>query len=354
MDGDPMMTKTAASRARSLWLPALWLPACLTVALAGSCLLSGCGEPQPVLVEASDEPLTLAQAPLALAQSSEGVWEWADRRVTSPNLQAIWGNSTTDVWAAGTASGTLHWNGTSWRRIPNPGMGETIWSMWGTGPNNVYAVGDSGLCMRWNGSTWRRLELPIPSGVALNDIWGSSTNDIWIVGDDGLVVRYNGTNWVVLPTTAVNALWSVWGSASNNIWMVGELGYMLKWDGTKLEEFASGGTNLYTRIRGFSSAKMWLMMSGGYVSSWDGTRWGAASTMMTGGSGATNLFVNNDTSIWFVHGNETYRWNGMTSARYSGDGNALWTQGTTDGWLVGNNASIGRLSNTSMIFSYRW
>ncbi|MBL9008837.1 MAG: hypothetical protein JNJ46_31545 [Myxococcales bacterium] len=327
----------------------------VTWAFLGASILVACGEPQPLLLDDSDEPVALSQAPLALRQNSDGVWEWADRRVASPNLQAIWGNSTTDVWAAGSGSGTLHWNGTSWRRIANPGMGETIWSLWGTGPNNVYAIGDNGLCMRWNGSSWRRIELPIPSGIALNDIWGSGANDIWIVGDDGLVVRYNGTNWAVVPTTGVNSLWSVWGSGNNNIWMVGELGYMLKWDGTKLDEFSSGGSTLYARVRGFSSNKIWMLTNAGYVSAWDGMRWGTASTMLTGGMTAGNLFVNNDTSIWFTNSSETTRWNGMTAVRYSnGDGNALWTQGTSDGWLVGNSAAISRLSSTSTSFSSRW
>jgi hypothetical protein len=320
--------------------------------LLGAALLSACGQPTPAADPA--EPEALAQAPLALTQNSDGAWEWVERRVTPPDLPTIWGNSTTDVWAAGTRSGILHWNGTSWRRIANPGMGETIWGLWGTGPNNVYAVGDDGLCMRWNGTSWRRIDLPIPSGTALNDIWGSGSNDIWIVGDDALVVRYNGTNWTTLPTTGVNSLWSVWGSSSNNVWMVGELGYMLRWDGTKLDEFGSGGSVLYTRIRGFSANKSWLIGAGS-VYAWDGTRWSAASSMLTGGTSPANLFLNNDTSLWFTNYSETRHWNGMTSVRYGNSaGTAVWTQGTTDGWLVGPGATILRLSSATTTFSNRW
>ena len=344
----PTAVASVVSLLRSTLPSALALVGTMTI---GAITLSGCGEPLPA--ESLDEPLALSQAPLALTKNSSGDWEWADRRVTSPNLQAIWGNSTSDVWAAGTGGGTLHWNGTSWRRIANPAMGETIWGLWGTGPNNVYAVGDNGLCMRWNGTTWRHIDLPIPSGVGLNDIWGSGPNDIWIVGDEGLVVRWNGTVWNTVRTTGDNSLFAVWGSGTNSVWMVGELGYMLKWDGTALSETSSGGTTLYTRLRGFSSNKAWLISDDGLVSPWDGTKWGAAGSGFCNSYSCSNLFVNNDTSIWFISSSRVYRWNGTMPIFFpNGGGNAIWTQGTTDGWSVGGSASLKRLVGTE--FSSRW
>ncbi|HNN95425.1 MAG TPA: hypothetical protein PKI03_24275, partial [Pseudomonadota bacterium] len=143
----------------------------------GASALLACGQPDAV-----DEATASTQAPLALTQDAERRWDWADRRVTRPNLQAVWGSSANDVWAVGSGSATLHWDGTAWRRIGNPGTSDTLQAVWGTASNNVYAVGDNGLCLRWNGSAWRRIDLPTPTGVGLNDIWGSAANDLWVVG----------------------------------------------------------------------------------------------------------------------------------------------------------------------------
>lgn len=320
----------------------------LCCAVAG---LSGCGQPAEI-----EEPTASTQAPLALSQNSEGRWDWADRRVTRPNLQAVWGASANDVWAVGSSSSTLHWDGTAWRRIGNPGTNDTLHAVWGTASNNVYAIGDNGLCLRWNGSVWRRLDLPTPTGVGLNDIWGSAANDIWVVGDEGLIVRYNGTSWSVVPLTPSNSLFTVWGSAANNVWIAGEFGFMLRWNGTDLSEFGSGGTTLYTRLRGANASKMWLLTEYLSVSPWDGMRWGPTSRGMSSGNYISNLWVANESLVWSTYpSGSAYRWNGTMATTFpGGGGNAIWTVGMSDGWVVGDGAKLVRMNATALTFDDRW
>lgn len=319
----------------------------------GLTALAACGQPADL-----DEPLASTQAPLALQKDADGRWDWADRRVTRPNLTALWGTSANDVWAVGSGSATLHWDGTAWRRIGNPGTNDTLQAVWGTASNNIYAVGDNGLCLRWNGTAWRRLDLPTPTGVGLNDIWGSAANDLWVVGDDGLIVRYNGTGWSTVPLTAGNSLFSVWGSAANNVWLAGELGLVLRWNGTDLSEVASGGTTLYTRLRGANASKMWMLTEFYAALTWDGMRWGPASRTMSAGNYVWNLWVANESLLWFTYpgsGYQAWRWNGTMAQGYtSGNGNAIWTVGMSDGWVVGESASIKRMNTTALSFDDRW
>lgn len=324
----------------------------ISLLCCGVAALSACGQPAEL-----QEPTASTQAPLALSQNSDGRWDWADRRVTRPNLQALWGAGANDVWAVGSGSSTLHWDGTAWRRIGNPGTNDTLQAVWGTASNNVYAVGDNGLCLRWNGSVWRRLDLPTPSGVGLNDIWGSAANDIWVVGDDGLIARYNGTSWSAVPLVAGNSLFTVWGSAANNVWIAGELGYMLRWNGTDLSQFASGGTTLYTRLRGSNANKIWMLNERGSASTWDGTSWSMPSYFLSNGTSITSFWVANETTIWSTNPSTGigWRWNGTTTFNYAGGyGNAIWTVGTSDGWVVGDGARIARLNATANTFSDRW
>ena len=161
---------------------------------------------------------------------------------------------------------------------------------------------------------------------------------------------------VLIPLVLVFA---VWGAAANNVWITGELGFMLRWNGTDLSEFPSGGTALYTRLRGASANKMWLVTESGSTSAWDGMRWGATSRSLSNGSSLTNLWVANETTIWSTNSSSgiglAWRWNGTTSTPYSyGYGNAIWTVGTTDGWVVGDYARIVRLNNGTGAFDDRW
>ncbi len=315
--------------------------------------LAACGH-----ADEPEVPTASTQGELALAMDSDGRWDWADRRAARPNLRALWGSSANDVWAVGNDSATLHWDGTAWRRIGNPGTSDMLQAVWGTASNNVYAVGDNGLALRWNGAVWRRLDLPVPTGVGLNDIWGSAANDLWVVGDDGIILRYNGTSWSVVPLTPSNSLWTVWGSAANNVWIAGDLGFMLRWNGTDLTEFPSGGTTLYTRLRGANGSKMWLLNDNGTISAWDGMKWGTPTRTMSKDYSVTNLWVVSETQIWSLAPSSPYRafrWNGTTATEYTnGQGNAIWTVGTSDGWVVGDYARLVRLNAATNSFEDRW
>src|SRR5947199_65924 len=141
---------------------------------------------------------TLLSTSLTFAQS--GAWAI----VSSPN-QGTLGNhlygvaavSASDIWAvgsytdqqsqSGSGSLTLHWNGTTWSQVSNPGP-TTLYGVTAVASNDVWAVGAftsqqslfGPLILHWNGKTWS--EVSSPHAGTLAAVAAVSANDIWAVG----------------------------------------------------------------------------------------------------------------------------------------------------------------------------
>lgn len=327
---------TQRSLLRSL-LPTL--TAAALVSLAGAC-----GDPasQPI-----DEP-PVGGTTEALVRGEDGAWSWPGLTITRPVLNRFWGSAANDVWGVGNGSITVHWDGTTWRKFPNPGK-TTLRAIWGTAANNVYAVGDDSTIMRWNGTAWSMMTGgAIPTAVDLNDVYALSSTDVWVVGDDGVILRYNGTAWSGLTPPALNNLITVWGPSASTVWIGGDLGMLLRWNGTALSEVSTGSTDATMRIRGTSSGKAWMINSNNDVTSWDGTKW---SMPLTSG---VDLWIGSDTSVWTIYGNATYYWNGSMWAYRSGvsEAQSLWMSGTGDGWIGDRYGNLSRYNGTS--WSRRW
>ena len=145
-----------------------------------------------------------------------------DRR---PALFGVNALSASNVWAVGeyfdgSAFRTLivHWNGSAWTQVPSPNVhGATqnvLKAVRGTSAANVWAVGyfhngsnvDQTLILHWNGTSWKRVPSPDPSGPALDQeltgVSGDSAQDAWAVGfyftgslDKSMILHWNGTSW---------------------------------------------------------------------------------------------------------------------------------------------------------------
>jgi hypothetical protein len=111
---------------------------------------------------------------------------WAVMAVPSPGITSVGGTgvagaaaiSPANVWAVGSTGTTsdtyatvaVHWNGTSWTRVPtpNPGTDAFLTAVAAAGAGNVWAVGryitrpnpidkiPHTLILRWNGTSWTR------------------------------------------------------------------------------------------------------------------------------------------------------------------------------------------------------
>ena len=240
-----------------------------------------------------------------------------------------------DIWAVGNA-GTygearstlaIHWNGSSWARVPTPdGSNEVNWLI-GAAPvatDDVWAVGYSAtnppessvsntLIEHWNGSSWTAVPSPNPNpplsgGPVSNELRGVAAvaaDDVWAVGqsfDYGasrtLVVHWDGTSWS--PVTAphpgrYSALRSISAVSANDIWAVGyqyvrgvQVTLVEHWDGTSWSVVASPNDGPFVqelhRVRAVSTNDVWAVgyhlavfgVSQVYQTSiwhWNGTAW---------------------------------------------------------------------------------
>lgn len=309
-------------------------------------LLAACGDPEL-------DPSAVGQSSSVMLKDAEGTWDWQGLTVTRPVINRMWGSSANDVWGVGNGSMTVHWDGTTWRKFPNPGR-STLRAIWGTAANNIWAVGDESTIMRWNGTVWSMMTGgAIPTAVDLNDVYAISATDVWVVGDDGVILRYNGTTWSGVNPPALNNLITVWGSSGTNVWIGGDLGMLLRWNGTMLSEVATGSTDATWRIRGGSATKAWMASEGQDLKVWDGTNWSTVS-----GVPATDIWVGSDTNAWVLTSYYTHSFNGTTwSTRNSGSvvGNrqAFWVTGMNDAWMGDSSGYIYRYV-AAMGWQRRW
>lgn len=168
-------------------------------------------------------------------------------------------SSATDVWAVGSHGkrqfGTErplieHWNGSAWKIVPHPSPGRNalLNGVADVSPRNVWAVGtyatpyknsDRTLVLHWNGTTWKRIPSPHPGfwkwGSQLSGVAVVSAKSLWAVGvyyDRAprgtvsyrtLVLYWNGKKWrwVRSANLGGGALYDVAAVGRNDVWAVG-------------------------------------------------------------------------------------------------------------------------------------
>jgi hypothetical protein len=204
---------------------------------------------------------------------------WAKEPISGPHvgqLTAVTADSPTDAWAVGDGAGgrllILHWDGTTWTHGPslNPaGTGGTsvLDAVSAGSPADAWATGltysndptdrhEVSLALHWNGTSWSRVPIPTPGPT--NDgyygVTAISPTDAWAVGEttyaspatvDTVAVHWNGTSWAKVTTTDgpagnahISTLSAVSGDGPDDVWAVGAYegpgtrSLVLHWTGT--------------------------------------------------------------------------------------------------------------------------
>ena len=161
----------------------------------------------------------------AVAQTNDdgGTWSLIPSG-TAENLEGVWGNSASGVFAVGHNGAILHYDGKQWSLMtsdtPRPLLG-----VWGNSSSDVFAVGLDGTILHYDGKQWSLMT----SGVTgqLNAVWGSSSSDVSAVGKDGTILHYDGSTWSSMTSGTETELRGVWGSSSTDVFAVGNTGTIL-------------------------------------------------------------------------------------------------------------------------------
>ncbi len=163
--------------------------------------------------------------------------------------------SASDVWAVGSwgdfghGHGLVplieHWDGKAWSMVRSPvfpsptvNHGAQLYSVTPVSATDVWAVGYIGygssrsLILHWDGSSWARVPAPRSgSRSALSGVVALSATKVWAVGTFHFVhdkhqftqpfaLRWNGKTWQKMPNIHAGSLLAVAG-AKDNIWAVG-------------------------------------------------------------------------------------------------------------------------------------
>lgn len=230
---------------------------------------------------------------------------------SSSSLRAVSADSPSDAWAVGSRyTGTenktlvVHWDGTSWTRVPSPSPGKTAGSIL-TGVSadsstDAWAVGGYGeldrpLVLHWDGTNWTKVPSPSPVFSILYGVTAVSASDAWAVGSyDGksLILQWNGTHWsqVSSPNPGDGSgtyLQAVSADSASDAWAVGRgdplAGSLIEhWDGTSWSVATSPARGYLMGVAVLSASDAWAV---GHVrhrhpqsdltviEHWDGAGW---------------------------------------------------------------------------------
>jgi len=197
--------------------------------------------------------------------------QWVPEMIPSvPGLRAIFGFSSSNVFAVGDVGTVLHFDGTGWTKEapPSSALTESLLGVWGASANEVWAVSDKGsIYGRSASGTWA---LVAKQTGPLNAVWGTGPNDIWAVGPPDKAFHYDGSSWTSAPTGTKRQLYSVWGSASSNVWAVGDHGLMVHYNGTSWSLKSSPDDNVAHLGDVFGSDPCHVTAVGAQILEYDG------------------------------------------------------------------------------------
>jgi hypothetical protein len=100
----------------------------------------------------------------------------------------------------------------TWTAVPS-GTTATLYDLWGPTSNDLWAVGSAATILRWNGSSWSKVAVAGTS-ADLADVWGRSGQEAWAVGASGTILRWNGSSWQAESSGVASYLHAVTGAGS--------------------------------------------------------------------------------------------------------------------------------------------
>jgi hypothetical protein len=319
-------------------------------------------------------------------------------------LSNVSADSPTDAWAAGTPNTgggfalLLHWNGTSWSRVPLPAAAAGTSGVSALSPTDAWAVGDrpghpaaNTLVLHWNGTNWVRVPSPSPhpgQGSSLVSVSALTPDDALAVGDGpgngpvsikDIALSWNGTSWARVPIPSPNnqsGMEGVSADSPSDAWAVGnsfvgrgEQSFIVHWNGSKwaLVPSPNPGKKLthLSAVSAVSSDDAWAV---GYyfvgtrqktlILHWKGTSWAQVPSPSPGtgpgGSVLSGVSALSVTDAWAVgaspSGTFVLHWDGTSWVRVHSPSpggslsllQAVSADSPSDVWAVGYESSGGK------------
>lgn len=175
-----------------------------------------------------------------------------------------------DIWALGGQGTILRYDGTTWTTTVNGTISNWAAALWGTSSSNMWAMGYSPTSHHWDGAHWQ--DVPYVPGMYMFATWGSAANDIWAVGqtlnqgstpDTSTIGHYDGSAWARYPVPAdlnqpMQVFNAVWGAAADDVWAVGNAGLVAHWNGATWSKVDIGTTADLQAVSGSWAGSVWV------------------------------------------------------------------------------------------------
>jgi hypothetical protein len=241
---------------------------------------------------------------------------------------AVWGISSTDVFAVGVPSAggispapVLHYDGAQWSDIGPKNEFDHYLSIWGTGSHELFvggwydAIPEVGLLRHYDGTTWSSMEgAGFGTYGRATDLAGSSPFDVFAAGQDTpyddpearttyRVNHYDGSRWTESFASQDFSLNGVWSNGRNDAFIVAAGGRIFHYDGTMWSPMTSPTTQDLADLWGNSSSNVYAVGVDGILH-YDGTGWSIVNqtpAKRVWGT-ATDVFVLGQRSV--VHGTQ--------------------------------------------------
>jgi hypothetical protein len=115
-----------------------------------------------------------------------------------------------DGWGATSTASDQHYVGAGGQIFTGSGTTRSsptvqdLWAVWGTSTSNIWAVGAAGTIIRFDGAVWA--SEPSTTNVILKGVWCFDAANCWVVGEGGIIQRLQINAPIAIPSLA-NANW---------------------------------------------------------------------------------------------------------------------------------------------------
>jgi hypothetical protein len=265
-------------------------------------------------------------------------------RVPLVDFNRVWGSAADDVWAVGGQGRIWHFDGSEWAAARALSE-EWLVDIHGSSATNVWAVGWGGIA-HFDGTGWA--EVPGPALARFSAVFAARVDAVFVASDDGRLWLWNGQTWKLelqgfypeywpladLTGTGVDDVWLSSGPAVRHRTASG-------WSGN----LVPAGLGSFHGLALRSSGALWAATPAG-VFSYDGQSWSNEGSPCIGG--VQRLAAFGDT-VWLLgpgctahrSGNGAWKTTGPRPFVFVSD---VWLASATDGWQVGADGFLSRIS----------
>lgn len=150
---------------------------------------------------------------------SAGDGYWTAQQATGTRMYAVWGRSSSDVYAVGWSHQVFHTTGNGkWTDLSAQFSG-SFTAVWGNA-TDMFIAGSS-IYRSHAGGAWTVDGSGGATSWDIRGVWGSASDNAWAVGTGGLLLHRGASGWSAVASNTRSDLFAVWGTDASDVWIGG-------------------------------------------------------------------------------------------------------------------------------------